>query len=159
MVEGIEPALEPGRQPEEPFATEPELELDRLVGPGFGNITGGRESHRRLHYRPEVSDGDRGVWPSLGGERPVRNGVLAGITPGAQLFQAPTQFARDGARRTGSLRVMGYSVMGDRVAGWLGSRVADNVLVTRPLGHREHSEQPPVSVASNYPSPITLDLT
>src|SRR5215213_5183999 len=87
-MEGVEPGLKTGREPQESFPAKPELQLDGLAGPGIRHVTAGRELDRCRDHRPEVPKGEAGI-RIASGERPVRDWVLAGIAPSAQLFQAP----------------------------------------------------------------------
>ena len=61
VVERIEPGLETGREPQESLAAEPELQLDRLPGPGLRHRAAGRELDRRRDHRPEVPKGEAGA--------------------------------------------------------------------------------------------------
>ena len=67
VVEGVEPGLETGREPQEPLTAKPELQLDGLAGPGIRHVTAGRELDRCRDHRPEVSKGELGA-RATGGE-------------------------------------------------------------------------------------------
>ena len=114
----------------------------------------GREPAPASRQPARISDGDAGL-AVTGGERPSRDRMLAGIAPGAQLFQAArdpllTPLFVSADQRYGTRRwVTG--------AGCLGDRARDSVLVApAPGGNIEmnHRTYPHLS-----PSPDTLDLT
>ncbi len=89
VVKGVESGLEPSREADEPFAAEPEFQLDRPTCPRIGDGRGGREADRRLDDRPEVPELNRPGLAVARGEGPVRDWMLPRVAPGADLFQPP----------------------------------------------------------------------
>ncbi len=87
-VERVEAADQAGREPHEPLAAEPQLELDGQPRPPFGHLHLGRQPHRGLYLGPVVPEPKPAGLAVANGEIPLLHGPLAGVAPEAQLLYA-----------------------------------------------------------------------
>ncbi|MDP9364458.1 MAG: hypothetical protein M3Q10_09595, partial [Chloroflexota bacterium] len=86
-MERIEPSLQPRREPDQPFAAEPKLQLDGLSHPLHRHPRLGRESHRRFNNRPAIARPKLPYLPVARDKGPRRDDLLRRVAPCAQLGQ------------------------------------------------------------------------